>query len=190
MSFVVLPVPGGPRINFFMLPVRYPVRDDFNFVIGRRFAYLGVPKCASSTIRECMFKGRRAAGTTRAEAMQCETRISVIRHPVARVVSAWQYGWSDWPFPEWWETLQENPYVDLHVYPYAELLNNDATEVYRIESIASWWASLHHRFSDIFPPTPHRANANKKPLPEDHLPYATSILDFYRADYELWLSIA
>lgn len=164
-----------------------PVDHNYNFLYRRHsFAYLGVAKCGSVTMRKSLGE---VPAYDRAAAMEMETRLAVIRHPFDRLVSAWRYAWSKVPFMRFWQHVEANPFFDFHTMPYSKLLGTDPTEIVTLEQIRVWWPGFHTRFPGLFPPTPLWMNATtERPsqLPQGALSVRSAVEQCYAEDLALW----
>lgn len=170
---------------------RMAVDSPFDFVFPEfDFAILGVPKCGSTMLRNVLSAGQqRLRPVPRAEALQYQTRLAVIRHPEARLLSAWNSKWREIPWETFWKHVQSNPQFDIHTTPYSLLLRDDPTHVVRLEAIESWWQTYYSMYPLLFPSKPKLINVNDKPLP--HPPgerYSNEIQKLYAADLEMWLT--
>ena len=111
------------------------------------FSVLIVPKCGSSSLMAALGPNQ----ATRDEAIQASTRLSVIRHPVARTVSAWHEGWHQFRFEEWWSYVRDNPSFDMHTRPAVELIDGKATDIQCLEDITVWWLKYHRMMPNLWP---------------------------------------
>jgi hypothetical protein len=152
------------------------------------FAVLVVPKCGGTSIRRALGQNE----VSRDVARQATTRLAVIRHPVARMISAWHFGWRrQMPFDRWWRYVRDNTSFDIHVTPAHELLRDDYTDVQCLEEIHWWWREYHKKFPFLFPA--ERVHENKTPIYRWHdlvdgrfHYYVDEIMDVYRQDLNLW----
>jgi len=149
---------------------------------NKDFAYIGVPKCGSVTMRES-FGLKTIKGVTRDKVLSMSRRLAVVRHPVDRIFSAHRYGWKDVPFDEWWRHTKKNPHWDVHTYPIVDWLQDDATEIRALEQIAQWW----HEYTPLFPSMPKDPPQLNKGTWERDERYVDSILSLYYADYLLYV---
>lgn len=151
------------------------------------FVYLCVPKCASSTmstyLRRC---GAKAIG--RKVAVGYHDRIAIIRHPLARTISAYNFGWraKGLSFEEWWDFVRQNPSFDRHTTPIVECLAGEYSDVRRLEEIESWWHDWAEQWPWAFQELPGVVNASKGGEVNLTAELIEDILDVYSEDLSLW----
>lgn len=154
---------------------------------SQAFVYLCVPKCASSAMGQYLKRhGAKAMG--RVYASNYHHRMAIIRHPVARTVSAYNFGWRSkgFSFEEWWEFVRKNPSFDRHTMPTVQCLSKIKTETRQLEQISDWWGDWQSRYPWVFTEPPPVVNAsNKGPV---SLPAGAveDIEHVYSEDLSLW----
>jgi hypothetical protein len=181
-------------------PIRPPGLRQKPVSIENKFVYLPFAKCASSTLM-LFFKtaAKRCGATPRRQGV---TRLAVVRHPVERVVSAYYFAWHNqgarrlW-FNDWWQIVKDNPRIDMHTEPQADLCKlysidraKESDLVYQLEEIDLWWPLMAQRHPDIFDRAPGRTNAAKvaKAPVEDKI--RAEILEVYADDLSIWQQAA
>ena len=152
-------------------------------------AYVGVPKCASTSIRRAMYSGgMNYLSYYQDEALRAGTRITVIRNPLDRVFSAWNYGWKGTPFPQWWDFIKEDPNKDIHTYRMTDwIAPGKPTEVYRLEAWDQWWPMLVARYPKLFTETmPWRNYIERDFAIDDYVEFHEEIAEVYSDDFALY----
>lgn len=147
------------------------------------FAYIGVPKCGSVSMRKAF--GCRG-GLPREEVLSCSHRWAVIRDPVDRIVSAHRYGWAGIPFGDWWREVKKNPSFDVHTQPFTESLRGYANRIVCIEDIDHWWPELRELYP--VPAKPPHENKRRGGYEDTSLTaeQVWEICKLYREDLMLW----
>lgn len=150
------------------------------------FSVLVVPKCGGSSIRKALGNPE----VSRDVALQASTRLAVIRHPVARIISAWHYGWRAYAFDRWWRHVRGNTDFDIHVMPAVKLIGGEATDIRCLEDIHQWWREYHKKMPFLFPdgrPHENRSLYRWHELVDGRFHYyVDEICEVYEDDFRLW----
>lgn len=172
-------------------PINPPPARDLD-VISRRhgatLVYVAIPKCATSTIKSCMF-----ANTTigKADMAKHPNIFTAVRHPVDRIVSAYHYGWAKKriPFDEWWNHVKQNPSWDIHTQPAADIINAvpGKVRVFQLEQIHRWWLIMQERYPGILRPLGH-SNKTEGEKVSPTAEQRREILMTYAEDFTIWLN--
>lgn len=155
------------------------------------FAYIGVPKCGTQTMRKAFWPDMDSYPCVPIEdALQVSVRMTVIRHPLDRIFSAWNHIWPDHDFGVWWEHVKKNPKWDIHTFPYSDWLGGIPTEVYRLEVWDEWWPEMVDRFPGLFPEVMPWRNYSPRTFDlGDYKEFHEDILSVYEDDLDLYRSL-
>lgn len=182
-------------------PVRPPSKGLTNLVVekdGHSLAYMQVPKAASSTFINYFHV--RGGEVISVEAARAHNRLfAVIRNPVKRILSAYQYGWNkpgmvNPSFEGWWEHVRQDLSWDVHTQPQVEILGREVvkrpnTYLFQMEQIDQWIEGLEQKWPWAFySQRPTRTNVSRS----EPISVEPSVLDDIRAKYAedeaLWRS--
>lgn len=165
----------------------YPIALTYVFP-EHDFAYIGVPKCGTYSMRQALFPNKMDAPALHVEeALPFTTRMAIIRHPLDRVFSAWNHIWPSHEFGVWWEHVKKNPYWDAHTAPYTSILNAVPNEIYALEDWDKWWPVMATRYPGLFPETmPWRNYSERLFELDDYRQYHEEILEVYADDLVLF----
>lgn len=152
------------------------------------FAYIGIPKCGTQTMKKAFWPDVDNYPCYGIDAsLQVGTRITVIRHPLDRVFSAWNHIWPSYSFERWWEHVRANPKWDIHTYPYSDYLAEYPTEIYTLENWDQWWPKMVKRYPELFPETMPWRNYSERNFDLDqYREYHDDILNIYEGDLALF----
>jgi hypothetical protein len=123
-------------------------------------------------------------------------QITIIRHPVERLISAYHFGWlkkhkASPDFETWWDYVKSKPTTwDLHTMPTVEILEGTNPEIFRLEEIYDWWPTLERRWPFAFGFGP-LGRTNMRRYEKISLPPALEdeVKEKYAEDLALWLSV-
>lgn len=144
------------------------------------FAYLGVAKCASTTLRNAL--GCTQARFSPDQTLHMSTRFAVIRHPETRIVSAWRNKFHQYPFEEYLDTVLQNPHFDVHTFPYSDLLQDYPTEIHCLEDVNLWLPEM----PDWFPKSLPTSNSSQQLPCRLKQRTRNQLKVVYASDYDLW----
>ena len=179
-------------------PIRPPGLRQKPVRVENQLVYLPIAKCGSSTFMLFFKTASKRVGSRRSQG-QGVKRLVIVRHPVDRLVSAYYFAWHNkgarrlW-FNEWWQIVKENPRIDMHTEPMADLFKlygvNQKDFIFQLEQIDQWWPVMAQELPQIFDREPGRTNAAKvaKAPVEDEI--RAEILEVYADDYEIWKKAA
>ena len=184
-------------------PVRTPAQGtidamSINNATNARFVYLAVPKCASSSMKNYL-RRTKAVAVKRDTVMKYPDRITVVRHPVARLISAYNFGWRKKnqlapEFNDWWFHVKQNPSWDVHTQPMVEILGTDFSEAFQLEEIDLWWPVFEKRWPWVFAFGPmYHTNRTRRSLSEAvslSQEVLEEIEEKYAEDVTLWQEAA
>lgn len=177
-------------MNYRQIQTRPPSRYNFPKT-SFDFVFLAVAKCASTAIRNAMDEWRTTKGAiTLEEAEQYGTRLTVIRHPFNRLVSAWRHLAPHLTWAEFVPYALERRDRDLYFAPFAEKVQA-ATTVLTLENLAVTWPQF-QRDHDWLPPRLMVTNTAEERNQSDLQPTDTFddlILAAYGADVILWREV-
>lgn len=164
----------------------------------KTLVYLAIPKCASSSMKTYLRRSN-AREIKRDQILKHEDRVTIVRHPVRRLISAYHFGWThphkiNIPtFEEWWDVVKQNPAWDVHTQPTVELLDggNLATEIRQLEQIDEWWGAWAAKWPWCFKYGPLLKQNVRRFEPVSIGPaLEEEVMEKYAEDYALWRSAA
>lgn len=159
---------------------KYTSATDF-VNLKQNFSYFGLAGCGVDTVRRALCL-KRSDACPRKIAMHMDTRIAVIRHPIKRLMSAYNHSGLSWQ--DFWKKTKNDPTWCEETTPYWVSLGNDYTELYTLEKMNNWIPHLSHRYS--LPAAVWMGKRNSK-IPSK-LPSGVDqeIRSVYAADLALW----
>lgn len=151
-----------------------------------------IPKTASSSMISFM-TDHKATAQGRKYVDEVPERLSLIRHPVERVLSAWNNVWGRQhpDFSAWWEEVRTEPGFDVHTKPQAQHLGDAGFDLYRLEEIGTVIPFWYEKYPDFFPAKQKKFyQRNKAKSPVDKTSISEVILEdiarIYSDDLALW----
>jgi len=169
-----------------MPPEKYNFpKTEFDFV------FLAVAKCASTSVRNAMGEWRTLKVAVDLEhACQYATRLTIIRHPFNRMVSAWRHLAPGMPWDEFVPYAVERKERDLYFAPFADKVAA-ATTVLTLENLFYTWPSFqadHPWLPRELPCVNTTASRNQERDPP-HTAMDELILRHYRDDVVVWRQV-
>ena len=150
--------------------------------------YLATTKCGSTTVRSAIGQWRTTkTALTLDEAAEYETRFTTIRHPVARLRSAWAHQWSEHRWEDFVAHVLPDPDWDVYTAPYADKEARVANIILNLEAFPQAWAQLRMLHPEL-PGITQSFNVRGRATAVD-VPLANEITAVYAADLAIWNAV-
>ena len=203
-THLLILIPQPFNVNNVKVPhvQRKPPLRGYDVVIrnpstGDTFTYISIPKCGSSSLRSYLGTGyvHKRELTHAADRDQSDTVFTVVRHPVARLISAFQAFWAPRPawqnahngnFSDWWAYVRVHPTFDVHTTPQVDIIAGRPAHIMQLEQIEVWWPECRVEFPWVFPKEIPHENRSKSIGLELTDKEVQDIERVYAADLAIW----